>query len=208
MSWADAVYIIDNTNKHKNFFIKIDLVFIKIPIKRRFIRLLLLFTVFSVFLQQVSIATVSKQHVSKNKKFGNWITHIEQKGNKKICYIYSIPTKTRIFDGIRGVPYFCVNYFINEGFSISVNPGFKIAENTPFEIIIEKKATNLNTFNSYYAVTYNSDQDIYLINKLIKTAADYFVIKSTSYQKKLTMDYYNLSGFLEALKYLESNCKE
>ena len=72
--------------------------------------------------------------------------------------------------------------------------------------IDQDKKHSLNNSYENYAATYNSDQDNYLINLLIKTTIDYFSIKSYDNDKNFALDYYSLSGFKESLQYLKNHC--
>lgn len=141
------------------------------------------------------------------RNIGNWITYIEKKGKKKICYTYSNPIKTKIFVGERDSPYINLNYLGENNFTITVKPGFEISQNHPILIIIdEERKYNLNSKYKNFAATYNSDQDNHIINLLIKTTYNYFTIKSYKTDDNLALDFYSLSGFKDSLQYLKNNC--
>ena len=158
-----------------------------------------------LFLCLVQIAE-AKDIKREQRNTGNWITHIEEKGNKKICYAYSNPVQTRLYEGTRAIPYITINYLKGKGMTITVYTGYEIMDNHPVTINIENKNVDLNNVFRDHAVTYGSSQDIYLINLFIKTTEDHFSVKSYKDKNNVAIDYYSLSGLKEALKYLENNC--
>ena len=150
----------------------------------------------------------AKTNVQKQQRnIGNWITYIEKKGKQKICYAYSTPIKSILYLGERSAPYVNINYLGTDKFSITAYAGYTLSKQYPFIMTInEDKNHNLNNAYENYATTYNSDQDNYLINLLIKTKINYFSIKSYDTDKNFTLDYYSLSGFKESLQYLKNHC--
>jgi hypothetical protein len=149
---------------------------------------------------------LAKETKKEQRNIGNWITYIEQKSNKKICYVYSNPVTSMLYQGDRQMPYVNINYLGKKIFTITVSTGYQIAPDYPINIHLENKNTNLDTRYKNYAVTYSSSQDMYLINLFIKTMEDHFYVKSHESKDNLSMDYYSLSGLKEALLYLEKQC--
>ncbi|WPX96224.1 hypothetical protein [Candidatus Bandiella euplotis] len=151
---------------------------------------------------------VRSQGIKKEQRnIGNWIAYIEQKSNKKICYAYSNPVKTRLYQGEREKPYININYLGNHEFTIMIYCGYKIASDYPVIITIDNKKNQLNAgYNNGYSITYDSTQDAYITDLLIRTLDNYFIVKSHEDKDNIAIDYYSLSGFKEVLKYLENNC--
>ena len=150
----------------------------------------------------------AKTNIEKQQRnIGNWITYIEKKGKQKICYTYSTPIKTMSYMGERSTPYVNINYLGINKFSITAYAGYDLSKQHPVIMTIDQdKKHSLNNSYENYAATYNSDQDNYLINLLIKTTIDYFSIKSYDNDKNFALDYYSLSGFKESLQYLKNHC--
>ena len=168
--------------------------------------LLLILSYFCII--SVYIPADAKNNTQKlQRNIGNWITYIEKKGKKKICYTYSNPIKERMFTGERDVPYINLNYLGQNNFTITAKPGFDISQKHPILIIIDgDRKYNLNNKYKNFATTYNSDQDNHIINLLIKTTNNNFIIKSYMDEDNIALDYYSLSGFKESLQYLKNNC--
>ncbi len=150
----------------------------------------------------------AKTNIQKQQRnIGNWITYIEKKGKQKICYTYSSPINTKLYTGERGDAYVNINYLGRDKFTITAYVGYDLSKQHPFILTVdEDKNHNLDSSYESYATTYNSDQDNYLINLLIKTNINYFSIKSYKDDKNFALDYYSLSGFKESLQYLKNNC--
>ena len=109
--------------------------------------------------------------------------------------------------GERSAPYVNINYLGINKFSITAYAGYDLSKQYPVIMTIDKdKNHSLNNSYENYATTYNSDQDNYLINLLIKTTINYFSIKSYDNDKNFALDYYSLSGFKESLQYLKNHC--
>lgn len=142
----------------------------------------------------------------EQRNIGNWITYIEQKSNKKICYLYSNPVKSSLYQGERKTPFLNINYLGKKQFTITVNTGYTIATTYPTSIHIENKTIDLDTRYEDYAITYDSAQDMYLINLFIKSLDSYFYVRSHESETRFSIDYYSLSGLKEALQYIENKC--
>jgi hypothetical protein len=171
-------------------------------------KLKFIFNICSTFLLVALYNPVIAKDIKKEQRnIGNWITYIEKKSNKKICYTYSNPVEQRLFYGKREKPYFNINYLGDKKFTITVYPGYNILNNLPMLVNVENHNIKLDTSQYAYAITYNSAQDMYLINLLIKSTQNYFYVKSYKEKKNISVDYYSLSGFVESLKYLQNNCK-
>lgn len=171
------------------------------------IKLNVTFNIFLCFLFFYFTYFAEAQNIKKEQRnIGNWIAYIEQNGNKKVCYTYSNPVQTRLYEGERKSPYFNINYFDGKGMTITVYTGYEMTAKYPVTINIENKDVNLNNIFRDYAVTYDSSQDMYLINLFIKTNEDHFFVKSYKDKDNVALDYYSLSGLKEALKYLKNKC--
>ena len=166
--------------------------------------------IFNVFLCLLSLCFMhfaKAENIQKEQRnIGNWIAYIKQDGNKKVCYAYSNPVQTRLYEGERKPPYVNINYLGGKGMTITAYIGYEITTKYPVTINIENKGVNLNNISRDYAVTYDSSQDMYLINLFIKTTEDYFTVKSYKDKDNVALDYYSLSGLKEALKFLEKKC--
>ena len=165
------------------------------------------FLVYLCFLCIVSPIEAKTNVQKQQRNIGNWITYIQKKGKKKICYTYSTPIKTMLYMKKRGAPYININYLVINKFSITAYAGYDLSKQHPIIMTIDKdKNHSLNNSYENYATAYNSDQDNYLINLLIKTTINYFSIKSYDNDENFALDYYSLSGFKESLQYLKNHC--
>ena len=123
------------------------------------------FLVYLCFLCIVSPIEAKTNVQKQQRNIGNWITYIQKKGKKKICYTYSTPIKTMLYMKKRGAPYININYLVINKFSITAYAGYDLSKQHPIIMTIDKdKNHSLNNSYENYATAYNSDQDNYLIN--------------------------------------------
>lgn len=139
-------------------------------------------------------------------KIGFWkIYFTYDDTGRKVCRAVSSPIETKVYEGIRNTPYISVTYIAPNVYTISTYAGFVINTDKNFTININKHTYQLKPTRTYFAYTYNSDDDINIINDMI-IADDYIKIKLYDQVLGIAIDYYTLDGFKSALLYMEKNC--
>ena len=158
----------------------------------------------------LTILTIQGVYANTNthnqKHFNNWIAHIEQKSNKKICYAFTEHFKRSLLDHPKPKALFVVNYSPQQHFTLSYIPGFIIDTNFLVELKFLNKKIALDNKYQSFAATYSAHQDISIIDLFIKGAEKNFVIKSFREKNQAALDYFSLTGFKQAITYLRSNC--
>ncbi len=140
------------------------------------------------------------------KNFSHWSVYYELKSNgKKLYYAVSTPIQTKVYNGIRDEAYMAITYVNPTEYTISVYFGF---------IVDSKKPLSLNTANSTYtlpviqdefAYTYNSSDDINILNDLVTSSNTLIEIRSYDISAGLAVDYYAPTGLKEALLYIQKS---
>ena len=160
-----------------------------------------------ILLTILTIYNVEANSNTQNQKiFSNWIAHIEQKSNKKICYAFTEHYKRSLLDQRKPKALFVVNYSPQKHFTLSYLPGFLIDTDFLVKLKFSNKEIALDNKYQTFAATYSAQQDINIIDLFIKEAEENFVIKSFRKKKQAALDYFSLVGFKQAITYLRSNC--
>jgi hypothetical protein len=136
-------------------------------------------------------------------EFVDWSVFTTRQGNKKICYIASLPVKKDGNYNKRGEPYFMVTNN-NEGLDeISVSSGYVYKKNSEVEISFGIRKFSIFT-HGHLAWANEGSDDIEIV-KAMRLSRD-FVISGTSNENTFSQDTYSLIGFLEAYKKMKDLC--
>ena len=145
---------------------------------------------------------------------GNWITYIGKKGNKNICYVYSNPVnennEKNADKNEKRTAYVSINYLGDDRYTFSYSPGFMIDKNKTVAITIANKTIDLDNNFGSFAPTYSAEQDVYIVDTLIKETNYQPSFTMSSYPNRsqvATMDIFSVNGLVDALSYLAKNCK-
>ena len=134
---------------------------------------------------------------------GDWkFVKFTQNDAHNYCYIYTEPkrTKATAIDG-EGRYIMIVN---NDGYAtVGVSSNFDLDNSKGFIVTANNRSHLLNVTSLDQAQTYSANQDVALIDDLLKDE-DFFQIRSYSSDDKTALDYYSLNGFTKALKKLSS----
>ena len=159
-------------------------------------------------LQDLKMNGKSIQYYKEDEKFtiGNWNIALRSKKYKE-CNIKSIPIQEVTNIAERDLTYVKIFYLGKDKYTIVVKAGYALNKNKGLAIEIEGKKYYLNfTKHKKYAKSYSSGQDIKIINALIKSTSEYFVVHGVSQDDETSTDYYAFAGFIESLLYLQQKC--
>ena len=146
-----------------------------------------------------------KPHLKHIKTIKDWEIYEREHKSKVTCHAATFPYRTRAFEGIRDMPYLMVTYKGPMQYSITVNPGFIVDRRDGLILNVNGKSHVLSTKFPRIALTESSTQDASIINDIIKEEK-IVSIRSYTINKETSLDYYSTKGFVEALRYMESNC--
>lgn len=152
----------------------------------------------------ISSDAKANYNLSPIKLFDNW--YVLGNSNSLQCHAVSTPNYTRVFHGTRDIPYLMISYIPKYFFTISVYSGFELSKSSPFLIQIGSRSYLLKRNRDYFAYTYNSNDDVRIINDIIKNH-DLIKVHSYNLNKQLAIDYYPIEGLLRAMTFMMENCQ-
>lgn len=132
-----------------------------------------------------------------------WSVFSTMQGNKRICYMASLPIKKEGNYSKRGEPYFLI---INneDGFDeISVSSGYNYKKNSEVEISFGLKKFNIFTYNNLAWADDRSD-DVEIVESM-RLNRD-FTVSGVALDNSYSQDNYSLIGFMEAYKKMKEVC--
>jgi hypothetical protein len=146
-----------------------------------------------------------KSETKSLKTFQDWEVMQKTSPIKKSCYLITFAYRSKGFEGIRSLPFLAVEVKGKRQYTITSYPGFTTSNDISPILSIGGDDYLLSTESENYNYTYNSSQDIKIIDGMI--GINKFV-KIRSYQMEggEALDFYSLKGFLGALKYAERVC--
>ena len=143
-----------------------------------------------------------KHHTKFIKHFGSW--RVFEKDKTKECVIISEPLNSRGFPGFRDIPYVMFTFIKGNQFTFSNYSGFIINKQKGIQVFVGEKQFLLKPYRDFFAFTYDSNDDIELINALLKNREG---IRIRSFNKDLEVanDYYEFKGLDNAFEFVKNN---
>ncbi|CAL7960599.1 conserved exported hypothetical protein [Alphaproteobacteria bacterium] len=148
----------------------------------------------------------SSEVMRRVKSFHQWNVFVENvKNGKRICHITSTPLYTKAFRGIRNIPYVVVSYIGPDMYTISAYAGFVLDRKKKCTVSTNRRTYMLQSAREFFAYTYSSSEDVTIINNMIE---DNKMLEVRSYDSVggTALDYYSLSGFIPAMRYVREIC--
>jgi len=138
-------------------------------------------------------------------RFGEWEAFHQGKGRKKVCYVASIPKKSKGKYKKRGdIQAFVAHHpnvkVLNE---VSFNAGYTYRKGSEVKVVIGKKSFSLFTKDDT-AWARDKKTDFALVHAM-ERGAD-LVVKGVSSRGTRTTDIYSLKGFTAAYKAMNKVC--
>lgn len=138
-------------------------------------------------------------------RFGEWEAFHQGSGRNKVCYVASIPTKSKGKYKKRGdIQAFVAHHpnvkVLNE---VSFNAGYTYRKGSDVKVTIGKKSFSLFTKDDT-AWTRNKKTDFALVHAM-EAGAD-LVVKGVSSRGTRTTDFYSLKGFTAAYRAMNKVC--
>lgn len=137
--------------------------------------------------------------------FVDWSIFSVDRGDKKICYIVSLPIKKDGNYDKRGEPYFVVTLNQEGEDEISTSSGYEYKKNSDVEISFGLKKFNIFTYGDL-AWTYDRDEDLDIIKEM-RINSD-FSVSGININGSYSQDSYSLLGFVEAYNKMREICHE
>lgn len=166
------------------------------------------FALFICALHISSTKTALANDLTLIHRFGYWdiYSEIDAQG-KNICHIISIPVETKAYDGLRNLPYFVVTYYDPNMYTVSTYSGFGLDKTKEFTVKANNKFFALKIARDYFAYTYNSADDVRLVNNMMENSSNALEVRSNGRDGGTSVDFYSLYGFSKAIKYVQKKCQ-
>ena len=139
-------------------------------------------------------------------KHGDWEAFTAQENGKRVCYIGSVPTKSRGKYSKRGRTFLLITHRPAEKSKnvLSLQAGYTYKKGSEVDLAIGKAAFKLFT-DERWAFATDSATDNELVKTMIRGAT--MVAKGVSSRGTRTTDTYSLKGFTAAYKAIGKACK-
>ncbi|MFT6106612.1 MAG: hypothetical protein ACJA0S_000670 [Rickettsiales bacterium] len=137
-------------------------------------------------------------------KFADWSIFVYDNGNKKICYMTSLPIKKNGNYYQRGEPYFLVTNSNDNIDEITISSGYNYKEFSEVELSFGLKKFNIFTYKNLSWS--NSKTDDIDIIKEMKRNLD-IVVKGLNKKNEYSSDTYSLIGFNQAFRKMKEACQ-
>jgi len=165
----------------------------------KFIKTVIFLNILSFF---VVTSSYSQQLV---EKFQDWTIYEIDRGDKKFCYLISLPIATDGRFKDKNESYFLVTQIKNDADEISLSSGFLYDESSDVEISFKSKKFYLFPFRDL-AWAHDKNGDIDVIKEMQKS--DDMVVVGFRKNGKLVADTYSLIGFDMAYAKMKEVCKK
>jgi hypothetical protein len=139
-----------------------------------------------------------------HKKFADWGFFTADFGNKKICYIISLPVKKDGNYNKRGEPYFLVINSADNIDEVMISSGYIYKEGSEVELSFGLKKINGFSYKNL-AWAYNKSEDINIIKEMRRNLN--FSVLGVNKNNRYSQDTYSLIGFNHAFQRMKESCQ-
>jgi hypothetical protein len=138
------------------------------------------------------------------KRFFHWEVYLELGRDGVSTYrAVSVPVDSRVYEEIREDPYLAVTYIHPKMYTFSMRPGFIISAFHPVTLSTLQKSYLLKITRDTFACTYDSFDDVKIVNDIISESKNFVEIRSFDSSFNLAVDYYSTKGLKEAMLYMQ-----
>ncbi len=138
-------------------------------------------------------------------KFVDWSVFTADFGEKKICYMISLPIKKNGNYYHRGEPYVLITNSVDDIDEVTISSGYNYKESSEVELSFGLKKFNTFTYKDL-AWANNKTDDIDIIKEM-RRGLD-VVISGVNKQNKYSSDTYSLIGFNQAYGRMKEVCDD
>lgn len=136
----------------------------------------------------------------------NWQIIKEVDGTKKMCHAVTYPYMRETFYGEIAGSTFVISYRAPKSYSVSFTTKSRLEKKNAIVIVIQDNTYLLKTNKlPYSATTYSADQDVDVINDLIREDSQ-FKIEARGKDDALEFLYFSSVGIKKVLLYMEKRC--
>jgi hypothetical protein len=158
-------------------------------------------TIFSLIFLLLASSNLLAQELQG--KFADWSVFTTDFGNKKICYMMSLPVKKDGNYNRRGEPYFLVTNSVDNIDEITVASGYVYKEGSEVELSFGLKKFNGFTYKSLAWANSKTD-DIDIIKEMRRNLD--VVVLGINKRNQYSSDTYSLIGFNHAYGKMKEAC--
>lgn len=145
---------------------------------------------------------VEKHHTKFIKSFERW--RVFEKNRTKECVIISEPVYSNGFAGFRDIPHVMFTLIKGKKLTFSNYSGFIINKQQAIQVLVGDKRFLLKPYRDFSAFTYDSNDDVELINILLKNR-DNIRVRSVNKDLEVANDYYEFKGLDKAFEFVKNN---
>ncbi len=122
------------------------------------------------------------------------------------CLCITNPSFSSGFPGFRDIPHIAFTSVDKNNYTFSLYTGFTISKNNPIILLIGNKQFLLRPHRDLFAYTYDSNDDINIVNSALKNHTDFRarIINNTG---EVANDHYDFAGLDKAMQYIHRYCK-
>jgi hypothetical protein len=161
------------------------------------------------FLILFFISTFICSSFAEDKHNTKFIKHFErwrvfEKNKTKECVIIAEPIYSNGFAGFRDIPHVMFTLLKGKKLTFSNYSGFIINKQQPIQVFVDDKRFLLKPYRDFFAFTYDSNDDVELINTLLKNSGN-IQVRSVNKNLEVANDYYEFKGLDKAFEFVKNN---